>query len=422
LGTINSTQADDTPVTKSVNSVSIKEREIKIGELLRALGLVKEMQLQETLRLAVQAGLPLGRALIAGGYLSEEELNVALELQTFIRSGELTLAEAIRVFGLVSSDRVTFEEALELLGHARPQLPVETNRFGTLLLDARLVTPKQLHQAERMCHEAGVPLEKALGLLGFIPHAVLSRATELQAMVRDARITYRDAVRLLGPKGSLRGISNGRKVKCEPAQGRPRVRLVEMLLVSNVLSEQDLMNAIDDALTTGKSLQELLVETGALPEDAVKLAMQLQQSISDGDLTLAAAADALRYVGTKDGIRTPPGVQTPTSPPDLMRLGDLLQLAGFVDSKDIQQALELSARYGSLIGKMLVVSGAISETALLASLRAQALLRNGKITCEDAVRALQYAERSKRPFDDVLQDLKINLIGESGGKSKLSSV
>jgi hypothetical protein len=197
---------------------------------------------------------------------------------------------------------------------------------------------------------------------------------------------------------------------------------VEMLLVSNVLSEQDLMNAIDDALTSGKSLQELLVETGALPEDAVKLAMQLQQSISDGDLTLAAAADALRYVGTKNGITTPPGgVQSQTLPSDSMRLGDLLQLAGFVDSKDIQQALELSARYGSLIGKMLVVSGAISETTLLASLRAQALLRNGKIATEDAVRALQYAERSKRPFDDVLQDLKINLIGEPASNQNLTS-
>jgi hypothetical protein len=400
-----------------VNPVSSKEREIKIGQLLQALGLVKETQLHETLRLAVQAGLPLGRALIAAGHLNEEELNVALELQTFIRAGDLLLPEAIRVFGLVTTERITLPAALEMIGHSsRHELPAEPSRFGILLLDAQLVTQKQLNQAERMSLEAGVSVERALGLLGFIPHAVLARATELQSMVRDAKITYRDAVKLLGPKGSFR-IRASREI----VQYRPRVRLVEMLIVSGVLSESDLMNAIDEALTTGKSLQELLIETGGLSQDAIRLAVQLQQSIGEGDLTLQAAADALRYVATKNGGIDPASHALSGLPPDPIRLGDLLQLAGFIDAADIQQALETSARYGSLIGKMLVVAGAISETMLLASLRAQSLLRGGQIMCDDAVRTLQYAERTKKPFDDALQDLKIDLIGEPVSDKNLTS-
>jgi hypothetical protein len=395
--------------------VSIKEREIKIGQLLQALGLVKETQLAETLKLAVQAGLPLGRALIAAGHLNDEELNVSLELQTYLRAGELTLPEAVRIFGLVTTERIALSAALAMIGRPNShEAPAEPSRLGNLLLDAQLVTQKQLHQAERMSNEAGVPVERALGLLGFIPHAVLARATELQSMVRDSKISYRDAVKLLGPKGSFR-----MRASREIVQYRPRVRLVEMLIVSGVLSEPDLMNAIDEALTTGKTLQELLVDTGVLPKETIRLALELQQSIGDGDLTLQAAADALRYIATKNG-GSEAALQAGL-PPDPIRLGDLLQLAGFIDATDVQQALETSARYGSLIGKMLVVAGAISETMLLASLRAQSLLRSGQIACDDAVRALQYAERTKKPFDESLQDLKIDLIGEPVADKNLTS-
>lgn len=397
--------------------MSNREREIKIGQLLQALGLLRETHLHETLRLAVQAGLPLGRALMAAGHLNEEELNVALELQTIIRAGDLTVAEAIRAFGLVASERVPLSTALEMMGRSsRNAVPKDARRLGILLLDAGLVTQKQLKQAERMSYEAGVSTGRALGLLGFVPHAVLSRATELQSMARDAKITYTEAVKLLGQKGGYKA-----RPSRELVQYRPRIRLIEMLIVAGVLTESELMNAIDQAFTTGKSLQELLVETGTVSKESIKLAIQLQESIGDGDLTLQAAIDALRYVATKDGADEALLHPVTGLPPDPIRLGDLLQLAGFVDSEDITQALETSARYGSLIGKMLVVAGAISETMLLASLRAQALLRSGQIACDDAVRTLQYAERTKKPFDEALKDLNIDLIGARPRERDLTS-
>src|SRR5262249_6021350 len=157
------------------------------------------------------------------------------------------------------------------------------------------------------------------GLLGFAPHAVLARATELITMVREAKITYLDAVKLLGQKGGFKA-----RASRELVQYRPRIRLIEMLIVAGVLTESELMNAIDQALTSGKSLQELLVDTGTVSKEAIKLAVQLQESIGDGDLTLQAAIDALRYVATKNGGVDPAPLIGNGLPPDPIRLGDLL--------------------------------------------------------------------------------------------------
>lgn len=89
-------------------------------------------------------------------------------------------------------------------------------------------------------------------------------------------------------------------------------------------------------------------------------------------------------------------------------LGELLKMTGFVNDADITEAIELSSRYPSLIGKMLVISGAIDEATLIASLRCQYLLKHGHLTVEQAVQALQYTRQQKISFDDALDELGLS--------------
>jgi hypothetical protein len=394
------------------------DREIKIGELLKALGLVKETQLAETLRLAVQVGLPLGRSLVVAGHLTEEELEVALELQVLMKSGSMNLADAKRVYGFVTEEGIALKDALNRLGRGDAKDFQATNQLlGSLLLDAQLISPTQLEEAQRMSYESGFPLNRALGLLGFVPHAVLARAMELQTMVTDSKINYFDAVKLFSSKGSRRlrghdanakrGIQSGRRAK---------VKLLQMLVVSGVLSESDLMNVVEDALTSNEPLGVLLSKSNVLSRETLDLAIELQLSISDGNLTIQAAADALKYVATASNGRSelPP-------PSEHLKLGDLLKCSGLVDSEDITQALELSSKYASMIGKMFVVSGAISEATLIAALRCQAVLRKSQLKVEDGIRALQYAERQNVSFDEAVDTLGISLTNSAAADKPVAS-
>jgi hypothetical protein len=88
-------------------------------------------------------------------------------------------------------------------------------------------------------------------------------------------------------------------------------------------------------------------------------------------------------------------------------LGELLKMTGVVDDEDINEAISLSNKYPSLIGKMLVLSGAIDEATLIASLRCQFLLKHGYLTVDDAINALQYTTKNKVSFDDALDELGI---------------
>jgi hypothetical protein len=88
-----------------------------------------------------------------------------------------------------------------------------------------------------------------------------------------------------------------------------------------------------------------------------------------------------------------------------VRLGELLKMSGLVNDNDIQDAIALSTKYPSVIGKMLVLSGVINEATLLAALRCQFLLRHQIISTAQAVDALKHAEHHRMSIDDSIDDL-----------------
>ncbi|MGH9548932.1 MAG: hypothetical protein ACRD3W_06130, partial [Terriglobales bacterium] len=90
-------------------------KDMKLGELLRALGAVEPADLTETVKLAVQVGLPLGRALVLSGHLNEDELDAALEVQALMKSGNLALTVANKAFSMVRAG-APLQDALEKAG------------------------------------------------------------------------------------------------------------------------------------------------------------------------------------------------------------------------------------------------------------------------------------------------------------------
>src|SRR5277367_4184359 len=109
-------------------------KEIRLGELIKALGLVKESQLATTLRRAMQVGLPIGRALVMSGYVTEDELSTALEIQSLLRADEVSLEEASQAFNLVSVEGVSLIVALKRIGIAKTgEVRSPDGKLGTLL-------------------------------------------------------------------------------------------------------------------------------------------------------------------------------------------------------------------------------------------------------------------------------------------------
>lgn len=384
----------------------------KLGELLVDLGVFTEEQIQETVQIAMQIGLPLGRALILSNKLREEQLRIVLQLQSLLKDNVLDLPQARKVLDLVRFEGTSLSNALKKTGVTLDKTDEkhQKSKLANLIQDAGLVTEEDVEEAVKVGYETGTPVGKMLVVSGRINHAVLARALEIQVMLREGKMSHGEAVELLKAE-SLRVLPVDQSAEqrgLSQQEPNKRVRLGELFMLSGVLTEGDMLNVLEMGLTNPKPLGDILIDMGLVSHAVLDMALSLQDMISKGILDIRSAAGALQEMAST-GKAVDPTKHDYHEDDDTVRLGDLLKLTGLVDNEDIQQAIELSSKYPAMIGKMLVVAGAIDEGTLLAALRSQFLMRNKAIGVEDSVQALLYAQRHRISLDDALEELGVRL-------------
>lgn len=383
-------------------------KSIKFGQLLIQLGLIAESELNDSLQVAPQFGLPLGRTLVLSGKLSEEELQLAVELQPLVSNNSCPLEKACRAAAIVRNHGLTANQALQKIGvHGI----TDKATLGRILLDAGCISQAELDSAQKISYESGMRLGKVLTLNKAISHNLLTKALDLQQMVRQNRLTLVQATDMLSsllPKESTVPLKlEGYGMKPPPA--KKQVRFGEFLVMSGLATEAEILNAMETSLSKQLSLGEAIVSQGIISEKLFREAERLHGLVCFGSMQLGEATEAIyRLIFSVENEPQPePAEAVVEEPVKSPVLGELLKMTGFVSDADIDEAIELSSRYPSLIGKMLVISGAIDEATLIASLRCQYLLKHGQITVEQAVKALQYTRKQKISFDDALDELNM---------------
>ena len=362
----------------------------KLGELLVDLGVFTEEEIRETVQIAVQIGLPLGRALILSNKLREEQLRIVLQIQSLLKDHVLDMPTASNVLKAVRFEGLTLSAALQKCGVAHkpgPDDKMQRSKLANLLLDAGLVSEEDIEEAVKIGYETGTPVGRMLVVSGRINHSVLARALEIQVMLRENKMSHSEAIQLLKAE-SLRvlPVEQSAEQRGLSQQESKRVRLGELLMLSGVLTEGDMLNVLEMGLTSPKPLGDILMEMGLVSRAVLDMALSLQEMISKDMIDIRSAASSLQEMAST-GKAVDPKNKPFSEDDEPVRLGDLLKMTGLVDNEDIQQAIELSSKYPAMIGKMLVVAGAIDEGTLLAALRSQFLLRNKAIAVDDSVQA-----------------------------------
>lgn len=383
----------------------------RLGDLLLQFGVISTDKLSEVTVQAARMGIPLGKTLVLSGLLTMVELENILKLQSMVRACNLPVDVAADAFRLCRTEGRSLGDALNKAGFERTLK--SSSRLGTLLVEAEIINQTQLDDTQEMSYETGIPLGRMLCLNGIISEQRLALALELQRKLRDQEITKEDAVEILANRKAKNVGTEHPKLVVEKMEGGERkalkkVKLGEMLLLSGLITELDVMNALEHSLTQSKPMGEVLAEHGLVPQSLIELAAELQEAVNAGDLPLAAAADSLNYVAKTGSKPEAMSDATPDAAPDTIRLGELLQMSDYVSAKDIDYAREILTLFPSLLGKLLVVAGAIDEPTLLSALRAQFFLRHNHVKLEDAVRALKFSGDHRVSFDDALESLNIS--------------
>jgi hypothetical protein len=167
-------------------------RNLKLGELLIAAGLVSRKDVDGHLALAKFMGLPLGNLLVREKKLSADLLKVAIRLQTLISDGMISLELSCRAMRDIVIGVSPVEQILEAIDSYSDN--VRSCRLGELLIDAGFLSEVALGRALVTSAEAQKPLGQTLIQQGTLSPELVGAALFAQGNVRAHIIDYKAAV------------------------------------------------------------------------------------------------------------------------------------------------------------------------------------------------------------------------------------
>jgi hypothetical protein len=174
------------------NSSHSRRPTLMLGELFVSAGVLTADRLEKMLRDARMMRMPIGRALVYTGTITEKELTDALALQTVARAKHLSLNFLVTAYNLVRIDDVALEQAI--VTAQEDQDLINLSKLGILLRDAGIVSHDQFHEAVHHSDKTGVPVGRIMCYLGFVNEDVLAQALQLQTAIRLNQLTKEEAI------------------------------------------------------------------------------------------------------------------------------------------------------------------------------------------------------------------------------------
>jgi len=279
--------------------------ELPIGEILVKAGLVSQTQVDEAVKDAGTRQRLIGKTLVARGWLKPEQLRAALQAQSLLRDGLVDSFKALKALGIACNFEKSFEDALlEILPTAVGGGNVETTcKLGEMLVCAGILNAEAMEQAHARSLERGEPLGVVLVAEGLLTESYLDAALELQVRVRDGMFSRDQAIAALkqDPRRLLDMIApnmkadEGLKIKTKAA-----IRLGELLMRAGIVSQADVMQALELSLAHSHPIGEMLVARGFVTRALLDAALSLQRMITASHLSIGDATACLVKVFNTD--------------------------------------------------------------------------------------------------------------------------
>lgn len=222
---------------------------------------------------------------------------------------------------------------------------------------------------------------------GYMTSRDLQLVLEAQSMLRDRTIDLNLAIQCIKVARKIGGnFSDVLEDYDQAAALRARTgKLGELLSEAGLISEEELSEAMERSVNTGMPLGRMLVLNRILPGDVLQKALEVQVRLRDEVITREEAILLLRQAAGLEGDPAPQDKPEEKKQP-LVRLGELLVMAGILNENDVMDALEWGLANQQPIGVVLVQQELISKELLDAALFFQNAVREGKF---DAMKACE---------------------------------
>lgn len=274
--------------------MSQQQQELRLGELLIDMGWLQPKELDDAVTMAQQTRLPLGSVLVMSGHLSDKELRACVLGQSLLKDDVIIKDDMFKVMKIVRERTVSFEEGMQML-EGMDVTVKETNKLGELLLEAERITPQQLQVALETVDSSGLPLGRVLVLTGAVTEPILKIGLEVQVGVRDGSLTRGDAIAKLRNASSVTSVTRTSMQMTVPTLDKI-LRIGEFFEKAGIISDTDMLNALEVALTQQRRVGEVLVQFNLVTEKLVDAALELQHLTRGRQIRPDQAVAALQNI------------------------------------------------------------------------------------------------------------------------------
>ncbi len=313
---------------------------------------------------------------------------------------------------------------LSLLG-TTPKVPEKatgTVLIGDLLQKANLVTAEQVGDALPLSKKTGLPIGRILIEAGIINEPILRAAVLAQSLIRDGVLHVELAAQAVGAVGA-----NGesldsalKRLGWRSEYYQTANKLGNLLLEAGCISKQQLSQALEVCFASGLPLGRVLVLRKVVPEVVAYAGLSAQVLLREGKIPRTEAVAAVKLASsmktTIQGWLEHGGI-LPDGEPKVIRLGELLSLAGIVSELDLLSSVERGLLEEKPIGQVLIGAKVINERTLQRALELQTRVNKKEIGPFEAANIL-----STDSPDDPTSSILLEKREDPQGLSQLLSL
>ena len=307
-------------------------------------------------------------------------------------------------------------------------------RLGELLVDSDVVSSADLTEAIQVSSRLNIPIGRVLLLSGLVSPVTLEAALEAQPLLNDEKESVDDVIQALKEVESTGKSLNKMLPSSEYKKefgSLGKDKLAELLLDSEIVSQDQLDQALSTSFEAGVPLGSALVLEGILSPSLFPSILQIQQNVRVGNITKEQAIEQVKSTFvhwlkaeeslsgkefssevfenadnktnsdekeverdakdfadqmaiTFDPVPTPPKRESTQN----NRLIDLLIEAGRLKEDEIDTAIQACLQNPHKSAELLELLGLIDNETRKNSVRCTSLLKNGQISKQEALYVL----------------------------------
>lgn len=383
-----------------------------LGDLAVQLEAVSSEQVAQSLAISSDTGLPLGRVLVLSGLITENDLSNLILCQSLLREELVQLEQVRNAFLRVRGSSRRLEDALLELGWER-SLEKQLSPLGELLVSSAVITESQLDIYLRQQERVRLPLGRMLVSAGVMTDAFLSTALNVQMMIRQKRLSREEAVDVL-VEARKRQLAQSNVPRAKNFYEQPVLnvpKLGELLVLSGLLSERKLLEALELSIIGRKSIGEILLEKRYLTKTQLDNILLLQSSLAEGIIKLPQLKSVLRRLEDGFSLSDAIGQATEQVVADkgearVLTFFEFLKSLDHTSGTNIDQAFEMAKKNQRLVKQALLISGMLDEPTIELMEQCYALYEDRRYSFDAASTLFEYSRRRGISVAEALEELR----------------